>query len=112
MKMTKKEVLNYLKETYKEDATVQEYVAHEIELLENKAKSNERRKAQKKADQAEMEEKIYKVLSEVSVATAKEIADEIGVKFQQVTPRLTAMVNDGRANRRVEGKNVFFSKAE
>lgn len=107
--MTKREVLNYIKETYKEDATVQEYVEHEIELLDNKVKSNEKRKERRAEEQAEMENQILKILEDVNVATATEIADEFGVKFQKVTPRLKALVLQGKIEKSTKGKNTYFS---
>ena len=107
--MTKREVLNYIKETYKEDATIQEYVKHEIELLDNKVKSNEKRKERRAEEQAEMENQILEILKEVNVATATEIADEIGVKFQKVSPRLKALILRGEVEKSTKGKNTYFS---
>ena len=106
--MTKREVLNYIKETYKEDATIQEYVKHEIELLDNKVNSNEKRKERRAEEQAEMENQIYEILKEVKVATATEIADELGVKFQKVTPRLKALVTQGKVEKSTKGKSTYF----
>ena len=110
--MTKREVLNYIKETYKEDATIQEYVKHEIELLDNKVKSNEKRKERRAEEQAEMENQILEILREVNVATATEIADEIGVKFQKVSPRLKALILRGEVEKSTKGKNTYFNVKE
>ncbi len=109
--MTKREYLDYFMEKFGTDENVKAYVEHEKELLANKAKSNEQRKANKIAENKALEDKIFELLSSVDLATATEIGAEFKLTSQRVTPRLTAMVNDGRIVRIAEGKNIYFKTA-
>lgn len=97
--MTKREKLNYFMETYGNDEIVSEYVAHEVELLDNKAKSNEKRKAKKAEENAHIENEIMEVFSANvgTPITVSELESELDYKYtkQKITPRVSALVSKG-----------------
>lgn len=111
--MTKREKLNYFMETYGTDEIVSEYVAHEVELLDNKAKSNEKRKEKKAKEFAEIENKIMSVFEDnVGVPiTVTEIESELDYEYtkQKITPRVNALVKKGTLTRNtIKRTPVFF----
>lgn len=97
--MTKREKLNYIMETFGNDEIVKEYVAHEVELLDNKAKSNEKRKAKKAEENAHIENEIMEVFKDNANTpiTVTEIESELDFKYskQKITPRVNALVKSG-----------------
>ena len=97
--MTKREKLNYIMETFGNDEIVKEYVAHEVELLDNKAKSNEKRKAKKAEENAHIENEIMEVFTDNKgiAITVTEIESELNYKYskQKLTPRVNALVTNG-----------------
>lgn len=108
--MTKKEMFEMIKEMCSENEDVVNFCEHEIELEEKRKASAEKRKANKAKENAELEDAIFNVISEVGqVVTCKEVANELGISPQKATPRLTALVNSGRIKRSSQGKNIYFS---
>ena len=83
-------------ETFGNDEIVKEYVAHEVELLDNKAKSNEKRKAKKAEENAHIEDEIMVIFKENpnTPITVSELASELDYKYtkQKLTPRVKALV--------------------
>jgi len=111
--MTKMEMYEMIKETCATNEAIVEFCEHEMELEEKRKASAERAKAKKAEENATLENQIVEILSDVNgVATTKEIAAELGVSFQKVTPRLTALVSDGRVTRNAQGKHIYFSVAQ
>lgn len=110
--MTKREKLNYIMETYGKDETVKEFVDHEIELLDNKAKSNEKRKEKKAKEFAEIESKIMGVFEENknTPITVSELECELDNEFtkQKLTPRVNALVKKGFIERTVYKRTPVF----
>ena len=111
--MTKREKLNYFMETYGNDEIVSEYVAHEVELLDNKAKSNEKRKAKKAEENAHIENEILEVFKdnvEVPI-TVTEIESELDGKYtkQKLTPRVNALVEKGFVERNTYRRQPIFT---
>jgi len=111
--MTKREKLNYIMETYGKDETVKEFVDHEIELLDNKAKSNEKRKEKKAKEFAEIESKIMGVFEENknTPITVTEIESELDYEYtkQKITPRVNALVKKGFLVRNTFKRTPVFS---
>lgn len=112
--MTKREKLNYIMETYGKDETVKEFVDHEIELLDNKAKSNEKRKEKKAKEFAEIEDKIMTVFSDEDFGigiTVTEIESELNYEYtkQKLTPRVNALVEKGKLVRGTYKRTPVFS---
>ena len=110
--MTKREKLNYFMETYGNDEIVSEYVAHEVELLDNKAKSNEKRKAKKAEENAHIENEIMEVFSANvgTPITVSEIESELDYKYtkQKLTPRVNALVGKGVIKRETYKRTPVF----
>lgn len=111
--MTKREKLNYIMETFGTDKVVSEYVTHEIELLNNKAKSNEKRKERKAKEFAEIEDKIMAVFSDNkgTPITVSELECELNGEYtkQKLTPRVNALVEKGSIVRTTFKRTpVFF----
>lgn len=113
--MTKREKLNYIMETYGvNDETVKEFCDHEIELLDNKAKSNEKRKEKKAKEFAEIEDKIMTVFSDEDFGigiTVTEIESELNYEYtkQKLTPRVNALVEKGKLVRDTYKRTPVFS---
>lgn len=100
-------------ETYGKDETVKEFVDHEIELLDNKAKSNEKRKAKKAEENALIEDEIMVVFKDNvnTPITVTEIESELDFKYskQKITPRVNALVKKGLVVRNTFKRTpVFF----
>ena len=111
--MTKREKLNYFMETYGNDEIVSEYVAHEVELLDNKAKSNEKRKAKKAEENAKLEKEILGVFESniETPITVTEIECELDYKYtkQKITPRVNALVSKGTIERNTVRRQPVFT---
>lgn len=110
--MTKREKLNYIMETYGKDETVKEFVDHEIELLDNKAKSNEKRKAKKAEENSHIENEIMEVFKDNKgvAITVTEIESELDYKYtkQKLTPRVNALVGKGSLERKYYKRQPVF----
>ena len=110
--MTKREKLNYIMETYGKDEMVKEYVDHEIELLDNKAKSNEKRKEKKAKEFAEIENKIMEVFKDnVGVPiTVTEIESELDYEYtkQKLTPRVNNLALNGAITKTTYKRQPVF----
>lgn len=113
--MIKKESFEMIMETVKglpNAEQITEFCKKEIVLLEKKNASNENRKAKRDADHAELEEKILTVFADVPSITPKELAEELGLSPQKVSPRLKALTEKGILNRTQEKKNIFYTLVE
>lgn len=110
--MTKKDVLNYLEETYGNDETVKAFVENERELAKKRIESKEKSKAKKKAENLKLGAEVVKLLATVSLATATELGDQFGYSPQKTTALLKPYIADGTVERTKEGKNTYFSVAE
>ena len=110
--MTKREKLNYFMETYGNDEIVSEYVAHEVELLDNKAKSNEKRKEKKAKEFAEIEGKIMEVFNDNKGVpiTVTEIESELDYEYtkQKLTPRVNALAVKGAITKTTYKRQPVF----
>lgn len=72
------------------------FIAHEIELLDNKAAAAAKRAAEKRADGDALRERIYNVLDTENPMLIKEIVAALGddeISPQMVTARLTQLIN-------------------
>lgn len=76
-----------------------EFVNHEIELLDNKAAAAAKRAADKKVEGDALREKIYEVLTDENMTLAQIVAamGDSNITPQSITPRLTQLVNLGQA---------------
>lgn len=109
MTMTKKDVLNYLEETYGTDETVKAFVENERELAKRRIESKERSKAKKKAENLELGAEIVKFLATVPLATPSELGGEFGYSAQKTVALLKPYLEDGTIERTKEGKHVYYS---
>lgn len=113
--MTNKEKFAMVIEAIKgneNEAMLKEFLENEIAKIEKREASAEKRKAQKLEANAEMEAKILEIMLDVNqIVTVKEIANELGVSFQKITPRMTALLNTGKVKRTTQGKNIYWALA-
>ena len=109
MTMTKKDVLNYLEETYGNDETVKAFVENERELAKRRIESKERSKKKKKAENLERGAEIVEFLATVPLATPSELGGEFGYSPQRTTALLKPYLDDGTVQRTKEGKHVYYS---
>lgn len=113
--MTKREQFEMIKETVKglpNAEQITEFCDKEIANLDKKLASNEKRKADKAKEHEELEAEILKIFEDVKSVTPKEVAEELGLSVQKISPRLKALVEKGILSRSTEKKNVFFTLVE
>jgi hypothetical protein len=76
--------------------SLQDFIAQEVHLLDNKAAASAKRSAAKKIEGDALREKIYGVLSEDKFMTMAEILSVLGdpdITTNMVTPRLTQLAD-------------------
>lgn len=123
-KITKREhyaQLTALVETHATDEEKEElltFIAHEVELLDNKASKSNSKDKQKKANNEEI---VYNALVAInrpvavsdfiiSAPTLRElVADGEILTSQRVTAYLTKLVNSGRVEKVMDKKKTYFS---
>lgn len=74
--------------------SLNEFIEHEVELLDNKAAAAQKRAAAKKVEGDALREKIYGVLSDTDFMTINDIVKALGdedISAQMVTARLTQL---------------------
>lgn len=117
-KMTKKDYFVEIKEILENanETALAEVMAHEVELLENKAIKNKERAAQRKVEGDELRDTISNILAD-EFQTIDEIVDQIDdeeITKAKVVARLTQLVNLGEAIKEQvkteDGKKVMSYK--
>lgn len=117
-KMTKKDYFVEIKEILENanETALAEVMAHEVELLENKAIKNKERAAQRKVEGDELRDTISNILVD-EFQTIDEIVDQIDdeeITKAKVVARLTQLVNLGEAIKEQvkteDGKKVMSYK--
>lgn len=117
-KMTKKDYFVEIKEVLENanEIALAEVMAHEVELLENKAIKNKERAAQRKIEGDELRDTISNILVD-EFQTIDEIVDQIDdeeITKAKVVARLTQLVNLGEAIKEQvkteDGKKVMSYK--
>jgi hypothetical protein len=75
--------------------SLQEFIAHEQELLDNKAVAAQKRAAQRKVDGDALRDKIYDVLTDefMTIADIVKALDDEDISAQMVTARLTQLAS-------------------
>ena len=87
--------------------SIREFIAHEVELLDNKAAAAAKRAADKRQAGDELREKVFSVLSTDEFMTINQIVNALGdpdISAQMVTARLTQLASPEVA--RVEKNSV------
>lgn len=114
-KLTKRDVLNYMIETYSNDEKVVEYATHEIELLDKKASYKGETKVQK--ENVAIMETIVETLGEL--AKPSRIADIQGanetlstLSNQKMSALLKKLVDNKTIVKTTDKKITYFSIAE
>ena len=101
--MTTKETLTFMKETFvgfpNSDETVAaiEYCEKRLAELEKDKARNDKRRAEKAAENAPLFEALEEILS-AEPLTAADAANQIGVSVQKASSLLRALVDAGKAN--------------
>ena len=101
--MTTKETLTFMKETFvgfpSSDETVAaiEYCEKRLAELEKDKARNDKRRAEKAAENAPLFEALEAMLSDKGI-TASEAAVELGVSVQKASSLLRALADAGKAN--------------
>lgn len=117
-KMTKKDYFVEIKEILENanETALAEVMAHEVELLENKAIKNKERAAQRKVEGDELRDTISNILVD-EFQIIDEIVDQIDdeeITKAKVVARLTQLVNLGEAIKEQvkteDGKKVMSYK--
>ena len=109
-KMTKREVLNYVIDTYATDEVLVAYAKHEIELLDKKGANKTETKTQK--ENAKIMENIvaiFRTITEpISIKDFSEKYPEIAISNQKMTALFTKLVNTGTLKRDNTGKVATY----
>ena len=117
-KMTKKDYFVEIKEVLENanEIALAEVMAHEVELLENKAIKNKERAAQRKIEGDELRDTISNILVD-EFQTIDEIVEQLDdeeITKAKVVARLTQLVNLGEAIKEQvkteDGKKVMSYK--
>lgn len=117
-KMTKKDYFVEIKEILENanETALAEVMAHEVELLENKAIKNKERAAQRKIEGDELRDTISNILVD-EFQTIDEIVEQLDdeeITKAKVVARLTQLVNLGEAIKEQvkteDGKKVMSYK--
>lgn len=117
-KMTKKDYFVEIKEVLENanETALAEVMAHEVELLENKAIKNKERAAQRKIEGDELRDTISNILVD-EFQTIDEIVEQLDdeeITKAKVVARLTQLVNLGEAIKEQvkteDGKKVMSYK--
>lgn len=111
-KLTKRDVLNYMINTYANDEMVVAYAQHEIELLDNKKANATMSKTQK--ENVELKQVIVNTLTElakpVRISELQTANEQLGaLSNQKVSALLTQLVNEKSIVRTVDKKVAYFS---
>ena len=101
--MAKKEILELIKETFatlpesEGSVMVLDYCEKELASLEKDKARNDKRRAEKAAENAPLFEALEEILS-AEPLTAADAANQIGVSVQKASSLLRALVDAGKAN--------------
>jgi len=114
-KITKREVLNHLIDTYATDTMVVEYAKHEIELLDNKASRKVETKTQK--ENVAIMETIISTLTELARPVRISELQEGNVELanlsnQKISALLKKLVDTNKVVKTIDKKVAYFSVAE
>lgn len=114
--MTKKEMFKAIAEVaeVKANDEMSAFIAHEIELLENRKSGKGQTKTQKENEGVKAV--IADVLAEADakMTVTELIGDERLSSYtnQKISALLRQMVGDGRVTKTIEGKKAYFALAE
>lgn len=111
-KMTKKDYFNQLLKNY--DLTTDEinFINHEIELLENKNSSNNKRMTANQKDNEKLKNDILDVMVDDTAYSVTDIQKLLGLESNQKTSALLRQLkDDGKVIRFEEKRKAFFKKA-
>ena len=114
-RITKRDVLNHIIETYSNDTMVVEYATHEIELLDKKASSKTETKTQK--ENVAIMETIVNTLVELAkpvriseLQSANETLENLS--NQKISALLKKLVDTEKVVKTIDKKVAYFSISE
>lgn len=115
-KITKRDVLNHIIETYPNDTMVIEYAKNEIELLDKKRNANSEKSKEKAVEREKLKNVILNVLIEKNdwvmvkdINSANDTMKELS--NQKITNLLTEMLKSDETIEKKVDKRVVFYKA-
>ena len=111
-RITKRDVLNHIIETYSNDDMVVEYAKHEIELLDNKKSNKTETKTQK--ENVVLMETIVNTLTDlarpVRITELQEANSTLAeLSNQKVSALLKKLVDNKTINKTIDKKVAYFS---
>lgn len=116
-KMTKRDHFNALlaMPDVANDPEAVEFINHEIELLNRKNSSGERKPTKEQEEAAVMRERIAQGMEPNHIYSVSEIAKTVlqaDISTQKVTPMLTQLVKDGICVRLTEKGRSYYKLAD
>jgi hypothetical protein len=108
-KMTKREMFNQIMEKLTDQAEI-DFIAHEIELLENKAGAHRKPTATQVANES-LKVVILNYLETVDSASVTDVQKYIGndITNQKVSALLKQLVESNQVNKFYEKRKAYFS---
>lgn len=112
-KMTKKDYFNRLLTIVAGDVELEQFIAHEIELLDKK--SSGRKPTKNQAENVEIKKEILSTLADKGTMTVTEIqkeSEKLGeLSNQKVSALLRQLVDAGEVVKETDKKKSYFSLA-
>lgn len=115
VKLTKKEMFAQILEIVKGDVVMEDFIKHEIELLDKKKSSSSKKAQENKSANSELANELYIALSELNKPVTitefqKESTSGIAtLSNQKISYLLRILVSDGLVVRTEEKKKAYFS---
>jgi hypothetical protein len=111
-KMTKKDYFNQLLKNYNLTTDEINFINHEIELLESKNSSNNKRMTANQKDNEKLKNDILDVMVDDTAYSVTDIQKLLGLESNQKTSALLRQLkDDGKVIRFEEKRKAFFKKA-
>ena len=114
-RITKRDVLNHIIETYSNDTMVVEYATHEIELLDKKASSKTETKTQKEnlVIMNTIVDTLVELARPVRITDLQSANEELAnLSNQKISALLKKLVDTNKVVKTIDKKVAYFSISE
>ena len=114
-RITKRDVLNHIIETYANDTMVVEYATHEIELLDKKASSKTETKTQKEnlVIMNTIVDTLVELARPVRITDLQSANEELAnLSNQKISALLKKLVDTNKVVKTIDKKVAYFSISE
>lgn len=113
-KVTKREYYAQLLEIVKDNAELVEFINHEVELLNRKKSSGERKLSPVQLENAELKKEIIAFMNDNQMYLIGELIKSIkrleGFSNQKVASLMNALVKEGKVEKQEVKRKVYYTK--